>query len=67
MFILSEIFGIEVCVGVVWQEAGTAYVFTGFVGFDAIGLADIVGYGPEVVSVRCGGDVYRDYPFEAVS
>ena len=67
LFILSEVFGIEVCAGIVWKEAGPADVFAGFVGFNAVGLVDIVGYGPEVVCVRCGGYVYRDYPFEAVS
>ena len=67
MFILSEVFGIEVCVGVVRKEAGPADVFAGFVGFDAVGLTDIVAYGTEVIRVRCRCDVYRDYPLEAVT
>ena len=67
LFILSKVFGIDVCVRVVRKETGTADVFAGLVGFNVVGLADIVGYGTEVVCVRYGGYVYRDYPFEAVS
>ena len=67
LFILSEVFGIEVCIGIVRKEASTADVFAGFVGFNAVGLADIVGYGTEVIRVRCRCDVYRDYPLEAVT
>ncbi len=49
------------------KEAGTTDVFAGLVGFNAVGLADIVGYGTEVIRVRCRCDVYRDYPLEAVT